>query len=100
MFAHTYVVEQNRSHTCYQPQYDNVYTTPVPYDMNTRKHGIGHTQHRERAFKFASLSNTALQFCQTFGEGSSVVEENIHVRNISQSELNSRTRTYYLIGRQ
>ena len=62
MFVHTFEVEQIRSHTCYQPQYDNVYTTPVPYDMNTKKHGIGHTQHREGAFlKFdyvCSLSNT------------------------------------------
>ena len=61
MFIHTSAVGQIRSHTCYQPQYDNVYTTPVPYYINTKKHEIGQIQHRERAFKFVyvrSLSNT------------------------------------------
>ena len=73
MFVHTSVAEQIRNHTCYQPQYDNVYATPVTYDMNTKKHGIGHTQHPEGDFKFVYVrslnSTTALQFCQTFEGG-------------------------------
>ena len=74
----------------------------VAYDMNTKKHGIGHTQRREGDFKLfmyiLSKSTTALQFCQKFG--GTVVEEKILVLNVSQSELSPRTQTYYLIGRQ
>ena len=83
MFVHISAVEHIRSHTWYQPQHDNVYTTPVPYDMNTKKHGIGHTQHREGAFKFVyvrSLSNTlnhsAAILSHVQGEGT-VVEEKL-----------------------
>ena len=50
MFVHTSAVEQIRSYTCYQPQCDNVYTTSVSYDMNTKKRRICHTQHWEGAF--------------------------------------------------
>ena len=40
---------------------DNVYTTPVAYDMNTKKDGIGHTQHREGDFKFVYVRFLTLQ---------------------------------------
>ena len=39
---------------------DNVYATPVAYDMNTKKHGIGHTQHREGNFKFVYVRSLKL----------------------------------------
>ena len=39
---------------------DNVYTTPVAYDMNTKKHGIGHTQHQEQDFKFVYVRSLTL----------------------------------------
>ena len=82
---------------------DNVYTTPVAYDMNTKKHGIGHTQHQEQDFKFVYVrfSHTQPQLCNFVRRsGGTVVEEKILVLNVSQSELNPRTRTCYLIGRQ
>ena len=98
-FVHTSAVVQIRSHTCYQPQYDNVYTTPVPYDMNTKKHGIGHTQHREGAFEFVyvrSFSNTlnhsAAILSDVRGWGT-VVEEKLVVLNVSHSKLSPGMRT-------
>ena len=39
---------------------DNVYATPVAYDMNTKKHGIGHTQHREGDFKLVYVCSLKL----------------------------------------
>ena len=81
---------------------DNVYTTPVAYDMNTKKHGIGHSQHREGDFKFVYVRSfqTQPQLCNFVRRsGGTVVEEKILVLNVSQSELSPRTRTYYLIGR-
>ena len=41
---------------------DNVYTTytHVAYDMNTKKHGTGHTQHREGDFKFVYVRSLTL----------------------------------------
>ena len=36
----------------YAINYDYLCTTIFPQGINTKKHGIGHTQHREGAFKF------------------------------------------------
>ena len=68
MFVH---LQWNRSGATLVITYDNVYTTPVPYDINTKKHGIGCTQHRQGAFKFVYVlsgkqSTTALRFWHTF----------------------------------
>ena len=67
MFVHSSAVKPH----CHQLQYDDLYATPVSYNITTKKHGIGHTQHRERALKIVYVlsrthSTTALQLCQTF----------------------------------
>ena len=72
MFVHTSAVEQIRSHTCYQPQYDNVYTTLVPYNMNKKTRNWSYIAPRRNLFMHAlsrTHSTTALQFCQMFGGG-------------------------------
>ena len=70
--------------------------------MNTKKRGIGHTQHREGAFKFVYVfSGAHSQQCNLVRRsGDTVVEEKLLVLNISQSELGPRTQMHYLIGRQ
>ena len=75
----------------------------VAYDMNTKKHGIGHTQHREGDFKFVYVRSLKLNHSSAVlsdVRGGTVVEEKILVLNVSQSELSPRTQMYYLIGRQ
>ena len=50
----------------------------VAYDMNTKKHGIGHTQHREGDFKFflCTFSQSQPQLCNFVRRsGGTVVEE-------------------------
>ena len=74
----------------------------VAYDMNTKKHGIGHTQHREGDFKFFYVHSPKLNHSSAILSDvrGALLLKKMLVLNVSQSELSPCTWTYYLIGRQ
>ena len=83
-------IQYSRSGATLNNKYDNVCTTPVPYDMNIiyqKNVQSGHPHRRDaRPCYIFHYSQTAKHFSFVRRSGGTVTEDKLHVLSISQSE--------------